>query len=89
MGCHLLNVPRLFPDDELLSRSELTGTIDAAVAVHRPGPGVSRRNPTSPDRDIHRTRTDTGVPCKPVRCIRNQGRNHGRVEHRKDQPTRV
>ena len=26
MGCHLLNVPRLFPDDELLSRSELTGT---------------------------------------------------------------
>ena len=26
MGCHLLNVPRLFPDDELLSRSELTGS---------------------------------------------------------------
>ena len=26
MGCHLLNAPRLFPDDELLSRSELTGT---------------------------------------------------------------
>ena len=26
MGCHLLNVPRLFPDDEMLSRSELTGT---------------------------------------------------------------
>jgi TetR/AcrR family transcriptional regulator, cholesterol catabolism regulator len=25
MGCQLLNVPRLFPDDELLSRSELTG----------------------------------------------------------------
>jgi hypothetical protein len=25
MGCHLLNVPRLFPDNELLSRSELTG----------------------------------------------------------------
>ena len=55
---------------------------------------VSARG-TSPDSDIHRTsqkyslRTDTGVPCKRVRSVETRGRDHGRVEHRKDQPTRV